>query len=155
MFVVVDCWPLGGSGSAGIFFIKISNSMVVMVQSFFREVLRLLPRHCAGPPIPYCPFGGPEPGTIGLQSVAVKLFSFKSFLVTYSARLLFHFCVADLKATQNVRNQPCTNFGRQGSTFKSKAIYFLKGYSAFLQRRQRNVKNFFVSLTLLLNSVKG
>merc|ERR1712240_799007 len=69
------------------------------------------------------------------------IFNYK-FLVTYSARLLFHFCVADLKATQNVQNQPCTNFGRQGSTFKSKAIYFLKGYSAFLQRHRRNVKIF-------------
>merc|ERR1712240_886193 len=82
------------------------------------------------------------------------IFNYK-FLVTYSARLLSHFCVADLKATQNVQNQPCTNFGRQGSTFKSKAIYFLKGYSAFLLRRRRNVKNFFVSLTLLRNFFQG
>merc|ERR1712240_628248 len=82
------------------------------------------------------------------------IFNYK-FLVTYSARLLSHFCVADLKATQNVQNQPCTNFGRQGSTFKNKAIYFLKGYSAFLQRRRRNVKNFFVSLTLLRNFFQG
>merc|ERR1712121_402744 len=105
-------------------FIKISTSMVVLVQSFFREVLRLLPRHCADPPIPYCPFRGPEPGTIGLQSVAVKLFS---FLVTYSARLLFHFCIADLKATLMSKTSPVPNFGRQGSTFKSKAIFFRKG----------------------------
>merc|ERR1711873_70351 len=101
------------------------------------------------------PSVGPETDTIGLQSVAVKLFSIISFLVTYSACLLFDFCVADLKATQNIRNQPCTNFGRQGSTFKSKAIYFLKGFSAFLQRSRRNVKKIFVSLTLLGNFFQG
>merc|ERR1712240_558527 len=47
-----------------------------------------------------------------------------NFSVTYSARLLFHFCVADQKAIQNVRNQPCTNFWTTGSSFKSKDIYF-------------------------------
>merc|ERR1712112_567478 len=47
----------------------------------------------------------------GLQSVAVGLFF--SFLVTYSARLIFHFCVADLKATQIVPTQPVPLFGRR------------------------------------------
>merc|ERR1712240_196802 len=83
-------------------------------------------------PFLYAPFGGPEPGMIGLQIVAVKLFSFKSFLVTYSARLLFQFCVADLKATLTSETSTVPNFGRQGSAFESKAIYFLKGYSTFL-----------------------
>merc|ERR1711873_48292 len=35
------------------------------------------------------------------------------FLVTYSACLIFHFCVADLKAIQNVQNQPVPLFGRR------------------------------------------
>merc|ERR1712240_561536 len=56
-----------------------------------------------GPPIPYCPFWGLKSVMLGLQIVAVKLFF--HFLVTYSARLIFHFCVADLKAIQYVRNQ--------------------------------------------------
>merc|ERR1712240_978216 len=64
-----------------------------------------------GPPIPYCPHGGLESVMLGLQSVAVKLFF--HFLVTYSARLIFHFCVADLKAIQNVQNQPVPLFGRR------------------------------------------
>merc|ERR1712163_29168 len=102
--------------------------------------------------VPTHPFLTAPSGVLKLLCSQV-IFNYK-FLVTYSACLLFHFCVADLKATQNIRNQPYTNFGRQGSTFKSKAIYFLKGYSAFLQRRRRNVKIFF-SLTLLRNFFQG
>merc|ERR1712112_303385 len=64
----------------------------------------------------YCPLRGFNSVTSGLQSVAVKLFF--HFLVTYSARLIFHFCVADLKATQNVPIQPVPLFGRR--------IYFQK-----------------------------
>merc|ERR1711873_366438 len=52
---------------------------------------------------------------------------FFHFLVTYSARLIFNFCVADLKAIQNVPNQPVTYFGRQDLLSKRKGIYFLKG----------------------------
>merc|ERR1712121_412535 len=59
----------------------------------------------------YCSLGGFNSVTSGLQSVAVKLFF--HFLVTYSARLIFHFCVADLKATQNVPTQPVPLFGRR------------------------------------------
>merc|ERR1712163_101554 len=63
------------------------------------------PTHC------YCPLRGFDSVTLGLQSVAVKLFF--HFLVTYSARLIFHFCVADLKATQNVPIQLVPLFGRR------------------------------------------
>merc|ERR1712240_701936 len=102
--------------------------------SLFWEVLRLLPHHCASPPIPSCPFGGPEPGMIGLQSVAVKLFSFKSFffgdlLSTPPFPIL---CCRPESNTKRPETSTVPIFGRQGSTFKSKAIYFWKGYSTFL-----------------------
>merc|ERR1712121_429895 len=59
----------------------------------------------------YCSLGSFISVASGLQSVAVKLFF--HFLVTYSARLIFHFCVADLKATQIVPTQPVPLFGRR------------------------------------------
>merc|ERR1712240_298420 len=59
----------------------------------------------------YCSLGSFIPVASGLQSVAVELFF--SFLVTYSARLIFHFCVADLIATQNVPTQPVPLSGRR------------------------------------------
>merc|ERR1712240_319341 len=59
----------------------------------------------------YCSLGSFISVTSGLQSVAVKLFF--HFLVTYSARLIFHFCVADLKATQIAPTQPVPLFGRR------------------------------------------
>merc|ERR1712002_1336652 len=102
--------------------------------SIFREVLRLLPRHCVSPPIPYCPLRGLKSVMLGLQSVAVKLFF--HFLVTYSARLIFHFCVADLKAIQYVRNQPVPYFGRQDLLSKSKGIYFF----FHLQKKKKKKK---------------
>merc|ERR1711955_400 len=61
---------------------------------------------------------------LGLQSVAVKLFF--HFLVTYSARLIFHFCVADLKAIQNVQHQPVPYFGRQDLLSKRKGHLFFE-----------------------------
>merc|ERR1712240_828533 len=59
----------------------------------------------------FCSFGSFTSVASGLQSVAVG--SFFHFLVTYSARLIFHFCVADLKATQIVPTQPLPLFGRR------------------------------------------
>merc|ERR1712082_399560 len=46
------------------------------------------------------------------------------FLVTYSARLIFRFCVADLKAIQNVQNQPVPLFGRRIYFQKVRAFIF-------------------------------
>merc|ERR1711873_105783 len=63
-----------------------------------------------------------------------------SFLVTYSARLIFHFCVADLKATQIVPTQPAPLFGRRIYFQNVRAFIFLKGYFLFPLRRQGNNK---------------
>merc|ERR1711873_33781 len=66
--------------------------------------------------------------TYGLQSVAVGLFF--SFLVTYSARLIFQFCVADLIATRSF--QPSLyHCWTKDILSKRKGIYFLKGYFLF------------------------
>merc|ERR1712082_551282 len=97
-------------------------------------------------PIPYCPFRGPETVMIGLQSVAVKLFFI--FLVTYSARLLFHFCVADLKAIQYVRNQPVPIFGRQDLLSKVRTFIFER--VLFIPSEvSKECRKFFVSSTLI------
>merc|ERR1712112_146936 len=102
--------------------------------------------HCVDPPIPYCPFRGPETVTIGLQCVAVKLFLI--FLVTYSARLLFHFCVADLKAIQNVLNQPVPIFGQQDLPSKVRTFIFER--VLFIpSEASKECQNFFVSSTLM------
>merc|ERR1712240_419746 len=61
----------------------------------------------------------------GLQSVAVELFF--HLVVTYSARLIFHFCVADLIATQNVPTQPVPLFGRRKYFQNVRAFIFRKG----------------------------
>merc|ERR1711873_325200 len=106
-----------------------------MGMSLFREVLRLLPRHCVGPPIPYCPLWGLKSVMLGLQSIAVKLFF--HFLVTYSALLIFYFCVADLKAIQYVRNQPVPYFGRQDLLSKRKGFYF---FNLFLKKKKKKKK---------------
>merc|ERR1712082_14489 len=58
----------------------------------------------------------------GLQSVAVELFF--HFVVTYSARLIFHFCVADLIATQNVPTQPVPLSGRRKYFQNVRHLYF-------------------------------
>ena len=113
--------------------------MVVMVWSFFREVLRLLPRHCAGPPILYCPFGGPEPGTIGLQSVAVKLLSFKIFFGDLLSTPPFPFCVADLKAIQRPETSTVPISGRKGSSSKVRPFIFGKGTQHSFRGVERNV----------------
>merc|ERR1712082_526376 len=70
----------------------------------------------------YCSLLGFLSVASGLQSVAVELCF--HFVVTYSARLIFHFCVADLIATQNVPTQPyhCLD---EGNTFKTSGhLYF-------------------------------
>merc|ERR1712240_16431 len=97
--------------------------------------------------IPYCPFRGPETVTIGLQSVAVKLFFI--FLVTYSARLLFHFCVADLKAIQYVRNQPVPIFGRQDLLSKVRTFIFKWVLFIPSEASKECLKNFLFFSTLM------
>merc|ERR1712240_182813 len=70
-----------------------------------------------------------------------------SFLVTYSARLIFHFCVADLKATRSF--QPSLyHCWTKDILSKRKGIYILKGYFLFPLRRQGNDKK----KTLFINS---
>merc|ERR1711873_172519 len=60
-----------------------------------------------------------------------------SFLVTYSARLIFQFCVADLIATRSL--QPSLyHCWTKDILSKRKGIYFLKGYFLFPLRRQGN-----------------
>merc|ERR1712002_509079 len=60
-----------------------------------------------------------------------------SFLVTYSARLIFQFCVADLIATRSL--QPSLyHCWTKVILSKRKGIYFLKGYFLFPLRRQGN-----------------
>merc|ERR1712240_155030 len=97
--------------------------------------------------IPYCPFRGPETVTIGLQSVAVKLFLI--FLVTYSARLLFHFCVADLKAIQYVRNQPVPIFGQQDLLSKVRTFIFERVLFIPSEASKECLKMFLVFSTLM------
>merc|ERR1712240_169105 len=85
----------------------------------------------------FCTFKSYISVTYGLQSVAVGLFF--SFLVTYSARLIFQFCVADLIATRSF--QPSLyHCWTKDILSKRKGIYFLKGYFLFPLRRQGNNK---------------
>merc|ERR1712121_146201 len=83
-----------------------------------------------GPPLcwptrSYCSFQSLISVASGLQSVAVELFF--HLVVTYSARLIFHFCVADLKATQNVPTQPVPLSGRRKCFQNVRAFIFCKG----------------------------
>ena len=75
------------------------------------------------------------------------------FLVTYSARLIFHFCVADLIATRSF--QPSLyHCWTKDILSKRKGIYFLKGYFLFPLRRQGNnykKKKKLLLLILVLN----
>merc|ERR1712243_382658 len=62
-----------------------------------------------------------------------------SFLVTYSARLIFHFCVADLIATRSF--QPSLyHCWTKDILSKRKGIYILKGVFSFPLGRQGNAK---------------
>merc|ERR1712112_548781 len=71
------------------------------------------------------------------------------FLVTYSARLLFHFCVADLKAIQYVRNQPVPNFGRQDLLSKVRTFIFERVLFIPSEASKECLKIFFVFSTLI------
>merc|ERR1712239_55670 len=76
-----------------------------------------------------------------------------SFLVTYSARLIFHFCVADLKATRSFQSS-LYHCWTKDILSKRKGIYILKGYFSFPPRRQGNAKKKKknpLSLILILN----
>ena len=88
----------------------------------------------------------------GLQSAAVELFF--HFVVTYSARLIFHFCVADLIATQNVPTQPVPLSGRRKYFQNVRAFIFWKGtfhslrgvkgmlnmfFNFFLKKNKKNI----------------
>merc|ERR1712240_989354 len=85
----------------------------------------------------------------GSQSVVVGLFF--SFLVTYSARLIFHFCVADLIATRS--SQPSLyHCWTKDILSKRKGIYILKGYFSFPTRRQGNAQKKKEKKTLFINS---
>merc|ERR1712121_420432 len=86
------------------------------------------------------------------QAYKVLQLGFFSFLVTSSARLIFHFCVADLKATRSF--QPSLyHCWTKDILSKRKGIYILKGYFAFPPRRQGNgkkkKKTLFIILILL------
>merc|ERR1712082_282134 len=80
------------------------------------------PRHCVGLPVLIALFR-----VLCLLRQAYKVLQssyFFHFVVTYSARLIFHFCVADLIATQIVPTQPyhCLD---EGNTFKTSGhLYF-------------------------------
>merc|ERR1712121_424565 len=97
------------------------------------------------------PLWGPETVMIGLQSVAAKLFLM--FLVTYSARLLFHFCVADLKAIQNVQNQPVPIFGRQDLLSKVRTFIFERVLFIPSEASKECPKKIFVSSTLMTKKI--
>merc|ERR1712112_32146 len=96
----------------------------------------------------YGSLGSFIPVASGLQSVAVGLFF--SFLVTYSARLIFHFCVADLIATRS--SQPSLyHCWTKDILSKRKGIYILKGYFSFPTRRQGNAKKKKKKKTIIIN----
>merc|ERR1712243_192564 len=95
---------------------------------------RLLPRHFVGLPIAFA-LSGVYFCCARLTKCCSRVIF--SFLVTYLARLIFHFCVADLKATRS--SQPSLyHCLTKDILSKRKGIYILKGYFSFPTRRQGN-----------------
>merc|ERR1712112_619888 len=88
-----------------------------------------------GLPIPFA-----LSGVLFLLRQAYKVLQsgyFFHFLVTYSARLIFHFCVADLIATRSFQPSLYHCWTKEILS-KRKGIYILKGYFSFPLRRQGN-----------------